>query len=71
MAKQSSRASSGPRHSWRENAREFLIVVAGVFVALVAQQAVEAWDWHRKVDASETVLDITEVTCLRDQIIVE
>jgi hypothetical protein len=56
MAKQSSRASSAPRHSWRENAREFLIVVAGVFVALVAQQAVEAWDWHRKVDASETAM---------------
>lgn len=44
------------RRDWRENAREFLIVVAGVFVALVAQQAVEAWDWHRKVDAAEAAM---------------
>jgi hypothetical protein len=45
-----------PRHDWRENVREFVIVVAGVFVALVAQQAVEAWNWHRKVQVAEAAM---------------
>src|SRR5690349_6431969 len=55
MPKPSAKHTS-PRHDWRENAREFVIVVAGVFVALIAQQAVEAWDWHRKVVAAETAM---------------
>lgn len=47
--------SSGParNHSWRENAREIAIVVIGVFIALVAQQAVEAWDWHQKIEVAD------------------
>jgi hypothetical protein len=55
MPKPSPKQAS-PWHDWRENAREFVIVVAGVFVALVAQQAVEAWDWHQKVDAAEAAM---------------
>jgi hypothetical protein len=47
---------STPWRDWRENVREFAIVLAGVFVALVAQQAVEAWDWHRKVDVAEAAM---------------
>ena len=42
-----------PWLGWRENIREILIVVAGVFIALVAQQAVEAWDWHQKVQVAD------------------
>jgi hypothetical protein len=44
---------SGPGNGWRENVREIAIVVAGVFIALVGQQAVEAWDWHQKVDVAD------------------
>ena len=56
MPKRSSKAAQNPWRDWRENVREFVIVVAGVFVALVAQQAVNAWDWHRKVQASEDAM---------------
>jgi hypothetical protein len=56
MPKPSPKAKPNPWHDWRENVREFVIVLAGVFVALVAQQAVEAWDWHQKVDAAETAM---------------
>jgi hypothetical protein len=52
MPKQSPKAPH-PTRSWRENVRELIIVVAGVFIALVAQQAVEAWDWRQKVDTAE------------------
>lgn len=56
MPKQSPNESSKPLHDWRENVREFVIVLAGVFVALIAQQAVEAWDWSQKVGAAETAM---------------
>jgi hypothetical protein len=44
---------SGWRHGWRENVREIAIVVAGVFIALIAQQAVEAWDWQQKIKVAD------------------
>lgn len=56
MPKRSSKAAENPRRGWRENLREFVIVVAGVFVALVAQQAVDAWNWHRKIQAAEDAM---------------
>ena len=39
MPKRSPKRAKKPWHDWRENMREFVIVVAGVFVALVAQLA--------------------------------
>lgn len=45
-----------PRRDWRENAREIVIVVIGVFIALVAQQAVEAWDWYQKVQVADAAM---------------
>jgi len=47
------KAASGPWRGWRENVREIVIVVAGVFIALIAEQAVEAWDWHQKTEVAE------------------
>jgi hypothetical protein len=44
------------RREWRENVREIVIVVIGVFIALVAQQAVEAWDWLQKVKVAEAAM---------------
>lgn len=41
---------------WRENVREIAIVVAGVFIALVAQQAIESWQWRQKVQAAEAAM---------------
>jgi hypothetical protein len=43
--------------SWRENVREVVIVVIGVFIALVAQQLVESWDWRQKVEAAEDAME--------------
>jgi hypothetical protein len=48
--------TTSPRHDWRENIREVAIVVIGVFIALVAQQAVEAWDWHQKVEVADAAM---------------
>jgi hypothetical protein len=48
MPKQSRKASSTPWHGWRENVREIAIVVVGVFIALVAQQLADAWQWRQK-----------------------
>ena len=56
MPKRSSKPARNPWRDWRENVREFVIVLAGVFVALIAQQIVDAWQWHRKVDAAETAM---------------
>jgi hypothetical protein len=50
------RQKASPWHGWRENLREIVIVVIGVFIALVAQQAVEAWDWRQKVDVAEAAM---------------
>jgi hypothetical protein len=55
MAKQSSKPEN-PWRNWRENMREFTIVVAGVFVALVAQQLVEAWDWRQRVHVADAAM---------------
>lgn len=40
--------SSNPWHDWRENVRELTIVVVGVFIALVAQQLADDWQWRQK-----------------------
>lgn len=39
-----------PLHGWREFAGEVGIIVVGVLIALTAEQAVEAWHWHRQVE---------------------
>lgn len=41
---------------WRENAREIAIVVIGVLIALLAQQAADSWDWAHKVKVSEAAI---------------
>lgn len=43
-------------HSWRELAKEIAIIVVGVVIALSAEQIVEAWQWHKKVDSAETAM---------------
>jgi len=37
-----------PWGGWRENVRELAIVVGGVFIALVAQQLADDWQWRQK-----------------------
>jgi hypothetical protein len=37
-----------PWGDWRENVRELTIVVLGVFIALVAQQLTDDWQWRQK-----------------------
>jgi hypothetical protein len=44
------------RFDWRENAREITIVVIGVLIALLAQQAVDSWEWAHKVKVSEAAI---------------
>ena len=39
-----------PLHGWREFAGEVGIIVIGVLIALGAEQVVEDWHWHQKVD---------------------
>jgi hypothetical protein len=41
---------------WRENAREIGIVVIGVWIALLAQQTRDAWEWSQKVKASQAAI---------------
>jgi hypothetical protein len=48
MPKRSPNASSSPWGNWRGNARELAIVVVGVFIALVAQQLADDWQWRQK-----------------------
>ena len=48
MPKQSPNASSSPWGNWRENMRELTIVIVGVFIALVAQQLADDWQWRQK-----------------------
>ena len=43
------RRQARTRYDWREDARELAIVVAGVFIALLAQEVVQGWEWNRKV----------------------
>jgi hypothetical protein len=37
-----------PWGEWRENVRELAIVVLGVFIALIAQQLADDWQWRQK-----------------------
>jgi hypothetical protein len=52
-----------PSMGWRAFASEIVIVVLGVAIALAANEAVDEWSWHNKVEAAETRLrgDITWV----------
>ena len=52
MPKRSPQASSKPWGGWRENARELAIVVVGVFIALVAQQLADDWQWRQKTGSA-------------------
>jgi hypothetical protein len=45
-----------PLHGWREFAGEVGIIVIGVLTALAAEQLVEEWQWHRKVDVVRKAL---------------
>lgn len=42
------RGKAATRFDWRENVRELTIVVLGVFIALVAQQLADDWQWRQK-----------------------
>ena len=42
-----------PLHGWREFVGEVGIIVLGVLLALAAEQAVEAWHWHKKIRDAE------------------
>ena len=48
MPKPSPKPSPHPWRDWRENVREIAIVVVGVFIALVAQQLADDWQWRQK-----------------------
>jgi hypothetical protein len=43
-------------HNWREDLRELVIVIAGVFIALVAQQMLEASEWRHKVAVADAAM---------------
>ena len=43
-------------HSWRELAKEIAIIVVGVLIALTAEQIVDEWNWHRKIDAARSAM---------------
>jgi thiamine pyrophosphate-dependent acetolactate synthase large subunit-like protein len=45
-----------PLHGWREFVGEVAIIVLGVFIALIAEGAVEAWNWHEKVQVAESAM---------------
>jgi hypothetical protein len=66
-----------PWHGWREFLKEVGIIVIGVLIALGAEQAVEALQWHGKVaivrksilgelanDRARWELDVVEARCL-------
>ena len=46
------KTSPNPWRDWRENARELAIVVVGVFIALVAQQLADDWQWRQKTGSA-------------------
>jgi hypothetical protein len=46
-----------PLHGWREFLGEIGIIVIGVLLALSAEQAIESWRWHEKVDAARKSID--------------
>lgn len=37
--------------NWREFLKEYAIIVIGVLTALFAEQAVQSFEWHQKIDA--------------------
>ena len=41
-----------PLHGWRETAKEIVIIVVGVLIALTAEQMVDSWQWRQKVHAA-------------------
>lgn len=43
--------------NWRELLKEWGIIVLGVLTALLAEQAVQSIDWHRKVNAALADMD--------------
>jgi len=43
-------------HGWREVAREMTIIIVSVLIALFAEQLVQRWEWHQKVQAAETAM---------------
>jgi hypothetical protein len=45
-----------PLHGWRELVGEVGIIVIGVLIALAADQAVEAWRMHEKVEHAEAAM---------------
>jgi hypothetical protein len=38
--------------NWREFLKEYAIIVVGVLTALFAEQAVQSFEWHQKIDAA-------------------
>lgn len=46
-----------PLHGWRAFIGEVGIIVIGVLIALAAEQSIEAWHWHHKVDQTKQELD--------------
>ena len=51
-----SKEPTKPWHDWRDNVRELAIVVVGVLIALLAQEAVQNWEWKQKVAAAERAM---------------
>ena len=43
-------------HDWRNDARELAIVIIGVFIALLAQQVVQNWEWRNKIAAAKAAI---------------
>ena len=44
-------------HNWRELLKEWGIIVLGVLTALFAEQAVQSFEWHQKVEAAIADMD--------------
>jgi hypothetical protein len=44
-------------HNWRELLKEWGIIVLGVLTALLAEQAVQSFDWRQKVEAALADMD--------------
>jgi hypothetical protein len=48
---------SNPFHNWRQMLKEWGIIVLGVLTALLAEQAVQSFDWRQKVEAALADMD--------------
>lgn len=46
-----------PIRNWRDFLKEVGIIVLGVLIALAADEAVDAWNWHKEVGIVEDSLD--------------